>query len=434
MAVSKKARLDKGWCLVLSGGGTKGVYHIGVWTALKELGIQVDGCVGTSIGAILGAIFCQGADEGLEELVEGMGIDAILALPKEFEGGEGIKLDGSVLSAAPSLLKSVVEKGGLDTSPLRQLLESRLDEDAIRRSGKDFGVVAVNLSDLKPKEIFIDAMEKGSLIDYIMASAAFPGFQNPVIGGKRYLDGGIYDNIPYAMARKRGYRRLIVSDMSGAGRNRRPEIEGSLTVYIKNSIEMGGIFDFDPAFFHKFSRLGYLDTMRTFGRYEGYDYFIEPDPDAEAEAAKADIPALAADETRRLPDRMAYDPRRLLCRLECAASMLEVDRLRPYSYAQLDAAIRAKAEAEESLLASPGLGEGQSLPARISALRKAVSERKFDRCPFHYWMLAGQILPRRTARVVRKALEGIFPALPVGLDYLKSIVSMDPQRATRRKV
>ena len=38
--------LDSGYCLVLSGGGAKGVYHIGVWRALKELGIGVDAFVG----------------------------------------------------------------------------------------------------------------------------------------------------------------------------------------------------------------------------------------------------------------------------------------------------------------------------------------------------------------------------------------------------
>ena len=428
MVREKKLKLDSGWCLVLSGGGTKGVYHIGVWKALKELGIEVDTFVGASIGAILGAVFCQGADEGLEELVEGIGLDAILALPKEIEAGEGIKLDAAALSAAPMLLKSIVEKKGLDTSPLRELLASRLDEACIRRSGRDFGIVTVNLSDFKAKEIFIDEMEPGSLIDYIMASAAFPGFQNPVIHGKRYLDGGIYDNIPYAMARKRGCRRLIISDISGAGRNRRPEIEGSMTVYIKNSMEMGGIFDFDPGFFKKFARLGYLDTMRTFGRYEGWDYFVEPEPEPDPEPEpKASTPGLEA----RLPERMAQDPRPSLCRLECAASILEVDRLRPYTRAQLDSAVRAKAEAESSLLTSPGLGGDQSLPARIEALRHAVSERSFDRCPFHYWMLAGQILPRRTASVVRRALESIFPALPAGLAVLGIDASSGNERRTR---
>ena len=40
-------------CLVLSGGGTKGVYHIGVWRSLKELGILISSFVGASIGAII---------------------------------------------------------------------------------------------------------------------------------------------------------------------------------------------------------------------------------------------------------------------------------------------------------------------------------------------------------------------------------------------
>ncbi|RKX97983.1 MAG: hypothetical protein DRZ90_04450, partial [Spirochaetes bacterium] len=54
------------YCLVLSGGGAKGVYHIGVWKALKELGIQVDAFIGNSIGAVISAFLAQGLDEVLE--------------------------------------------------------------------------------------------------------------------------------------------------------------------------------------------------------------------------------------------------------------------------------------------------------------------------------------------------------------------------------
>jgi predicted acylesterase/phospholipase RssA len=43
------------YCLVLGGGGAKGVYHIGVWRALKELEVPVEAFVGNSIGAIMGA-------------------------------------------------------------------------------------------------------------------------------------------------------------------------------------------------------------------------------------------------------------------------------------------------------------------------------------------------------------------------------------------
>ncbi len=57
----------KSYGLVLSGGGAKGSYEIGVWKALQELGIPIKAITGTSIGALNGAMLVQG-DEDLCEL------------------------------------------------------------------------------------------------------------------------------------------------------------------------------------------------------------------------------------------------------------------------------------------------------------------------------------------------------------------------------
>ncbi|MCX7026628.1 MAG: patatin-like phospholipase family protein [Spirochaetes bacterium] len=416
--------LNSGWCLVLSGGGTKGVYHIGVWKALKELGIKVEAFTGASIGAIIAAFLSQGLEDELDSFVQTVSLDSILALPPELSEEGSLKFNTATLAATPGLFRSFIERKGLDTSPMRNYLESKLDEAAIRASGKDLGIVTVNRSDLKSKEIFIDEMEEGKLVDYVMASAAFPGFQSPVIEGKRYMDGGIYDNIPYAMARKRGYRRLIVSDISGAGRNRRPDLEGSLTVYIKNSLEIGGIFDFNRDFLEDFSLLGYLDTMRTFGRFDGRYFFVEPDPKAEAgfaEITRGSAPrGIAAYRPPLFPDTMAYDRKLLLGYLECAALILEVSRLRTYTYVELADAVARRTDFEERSLAEH-LGRGkESLPAIAATLMKAVAERKFEHCPYFYWRLAEELLPKRTGKVVKKALSGMFHALPAGITYLET--------------
>ena len=66
--------------LVFSGGGAKGAYQIGVWKALKELGIdkQVKAISGTSVGALNAALFCQGNYEAAEELWLGLTKSKIL--------------------------------------------------------------------------------------------------------------------------------------------------------------------------------------------------------------------------------------------------------------------------------------------------------------------------------------------------------------------
>ncbi len=417
---------ERPYCLVLSGGGAKGVYHIGVWKALRELGVQVDAFVGNSIGAIIAAFLAQGADDELAEIGRTITIDTIVNLPEGFKKDGELKLDFSRMPRLGALYRELVDKKGVDTSPLRNVLTDKLDERRIRRSGNDLGVVTVNVSDLQPREVFLEEMEEGHLVDYLMASSAVPGFAPPEIGGKRYVDGGLWDNIPYAMARRRGYRRIIVVDISGSGFNRRPDIAGSETVYIKNSIEMGGLLDFDRDFLDAYTELGYLDSMRAFGRLKGYSYYIEPDEGAERRfrrllerEAPAGIPAF--------PEAMRYDRDLYLKYLECAAAILGVDRIRPYTYESLAAAVAERRLAEDSRLraageaaAAEGAAEAAERKRGLEALiRDSLKRRIFDECPYYVLLLIRSNFAGRVRSVLEKALHAFYPALEAGMAYLE---------------
>lgn len=405
------------FCLVLSGGGTKGVYHIGVWRALRELEVQVDAFIGVSIGALIAGFLAQGLDDVLEEIRKTMVIDNMLALPEELvEHGE-IKLDKNSIHAVRKFLTSTLEKKGLDSSPLRMILETKLDEERIRASGKDLGIVTVNISDLHSQEVFLEDMEKGFLVDYLMASAAFPGFEQPVIEGKKYIDGGLYDNIPYAMARKRGYRNIIVSDTSGLGRNRKPQIEGTRTIYIKNSIDFGSVFDFDRKFMDSFTLLGYLDTLRTFGKLSGYSYFIEPNSRLEAtfisEWQKSGISFPV------VPERMRYDRNKILVFLECAASILQVDRISRYTYESLIQAIelrRIEIEASIDTNKSSAPGGLRSLAPTIKA---SIRNHSFSECPYYYYRTVQEAFSGSVRGNMLKMLTAIYPELVAGVVWLE---------------
>ena len=271
--------------------------------------------------------------------------------------------------------------------------------------------MTVNLSSLEPRHVFIDEMEDGTLVDYLMASSAFPGFEQPQIEGKRYFDGGIYDNIPYAMARKRGYRRIIVSDVSDLGWKRRSQIEGSITLYIKNSIDMGGVLEFDCAFLDRFALLGYLDRLRVFGRLIGYEYFIKPEPEAEAgfAAESMSLPKLGFD-SRLVPDWMKkHDRRKRLVLLEYAALILDVERLRSYSYDECAAAIKERREAVDSKIAAAKAEYGKGLMNLAPALREAIATRSFSECPYYYYKLIGEVFPKSAAEMLKKALAKVYP-------------------------
>lgn len=411
---------EEGYCLVLGGGGAKGVYHVGVWRALSELGLRVDAFIGASVGAIVGAFLAQGSAEELESLGRGLSIGDVLALPEALasEGASG--LGRGSLSGLAELLRDAGGKGGLDTEPLRRLLLERLDERAIRARGVDFGVVTINLGELEPREVFLEDMAEGSLVDYVMASSAFPLFKKPRIDGSAYVDGGVYDNVPYAAARRRGYRRIIVSDVSGLGWNRKPQIEGCVTAYIKNSVDMGGVLDFDRAFLDSFTLLGYLDTLRTFGRLSGHSYFLRPDPAAEA-AFAAEGAAASAGKSAELPpapERMRSDRRRLLSCLECAASILEVERIRAYGYAELAASIDERFSAVEAKIAARRSASG-GVAGIVPALREAVDKLRFEECPYYYHRLVREALPGSAGALLVKALEGRYPDLALGSAWLE---------------
>jgi len=147
----------------------------------------------------------------------------------------------------------------------------------IRRSKIDFGLMTYSLDNLKPLQIFIENIEEGLLKDYLLASASIPILFKPkIIGGKTLIDGGVYDNIPFSLAKHRGYKNIIVVDISGLGLNRKPDIEGTNTIYIKNSLPLADtIIDFDPMKAEKFIQLGYLDTLKIFNKLEGIKYFIK---------------------------------------------------------------------------------------------------------------------------------------------------------------
>jgi len=395
--------LTKGFCLVLSGGGAKGVYHIGVWRALKELGVGVDAFVGTSIGAIMAALLAQGLDQQLEDLGKTITLESILALPQEVRESGELRLDA----------RAVLENRGLDTHPMRDLLTQHLDEARLRASGVDLGIVTVNLSTLKAEEIFLDAMPAGTLADYLMASSAFPGFEMPVIDGKRYVDGGLADNIPHAVARRRGYTKVIVSDISGFGFKKTPEIEGSVTVFIKASHKMGGVLDFRREFLDAFTELGYLDTLRTFGVLRGRTYFVEPD--VAAERAFAVGGGLRA----ALPPERALDASPLLQYLECAAAALEVEPVRRYTYHTLAQAIEAKRTAEEAeitrLLADPATGKS----GLLRTLRQTLASRSFTRNPYCTWRLAEELLPPPALALLERTMVVLQPELPAALAHLR---------------
>ncbi|ETA81756.1 patatin-like phospholipase family protein [Youngiibacter fragilis] len=240
--------------LALGGGGARGAYEAGVLKALEELDIEVGAITGTSIGAINAAGYLSAGLSTVEEVWRLMDRNSIVDLNSE------------------SLIESL-KNGGFDYEKPFSLIRSYLDEEKIRKNPIDFGIVTVNLTERDPVVLFKEDIPNGKIIDYVLASASHPVLKRFEIDGDKYMDGGLYDNLPIDPLIRKGYRDIIVVDLFAKKKIRNP-ISTSTIVDITPNEELGPILVPDPAHIEKNMRLGYLDTLKAFGKVFGHRYYF----------------------------------------------------------------------------------------------------------------------------------------------------------------
>lgn len=259
--------------LVLGGGGSKGAYEVGVWKALLELNIDISSVVGTSIGAINSAFICSNNYKDLEELWLSIDFSSCFYVDDNFSAEE-------ILSSKniPKLIKNVISNRGLDHTPLKRLLQSYLNEDIIRSSSIDFGIVTLSMYPLKAVEIFKTDIPYGKIIDYIMASCSLPGLKHMVIDGVTFIDGGMYNNVPTSMLLNSSCSAIIQVDIDGPGLSRKINNTNTIPIIkIKCSESLGPIINFDNLRIKRNINLGYLDTLKTFKHLIGQNYYFLKD-------------------------------------------------------------------------------------------------------------------------------------------------------------
>ena len=247
--------------LVLSGGGAKGSYQLGVYKALKKLGIKIDIITGTSIGSINGALLVTGDYKKAKKLWLTIKSDTIFNYtfenPKEY----------------PKIVKELVTNKGLNIEKGEEFISKIIDEEKIRKSKIDYGLVTVNLKTKVPKMLTKEAIPKGKLISYIIASATcFPAIQLKEIDGENYIDGGYYDNLPINLAIDMGADEVIAVDLSAIGIKQKVKNSDVKIDYIKHSDKHMFTLDFNPTTAKKNIKLGYNDTMKYYKKLEGNIY------------------------------------------------------------------------------------------------------------------------------------------------------------------
>ena len=295
--------------LVLAGGGARGSYQVGVWRALAELGWHPQIITGTSVGSLNGAMFALDLYETARDMWTSIRSQDVMELPEETN-----------LTELHQFLRDIVREGGMDVTPLEEIVERVLDEDALRASPIRFGLVTVEKRGLKPRELPLEEIPEGKVKDYLLASAAcFPALRAKQIDGVQFLDGGYRDNMPTALAQKMGAEELVCVDLEGVGITL-PNRTGLPTTMVRSYWELGDILHFDPDTARRNVELGYYDTLRAFGRVRGCAYAVDNGPDSSADAAafRARFDAVQKAVREKYPVTLTADAALLLARMKDA--------------------------------------------------------------------------------------------------------------------
>jgi predicted acylesterase/phospholipase RssA len=261
--------------VVLSGGAAHGLAHIGVLEVLDSLGIRPTLVVGTSMGAIIGAMYAGGmSGRQIDSVARQLPLDELFRRSPPLTFVTGGDLRSPVVAYAPAF---VVEQLGTTVrlqSPaarerqINALLDQLLLGSNMAAAG-DFSRLPIPFvavaTDIRTRTPVI--LDHGDLVQAVRASASIPVVFAPVArDGQTLIDGGLSANVPVGAARLRGGKRVIVSDV-GTIVSRDGDVQSTtwMLSYLLNSLfDQGGytLTDDDVAIRPEVDAFGLLSFSR----------------------------------------------------------------------------------------------------------------------------------------------------------------------------
>jgi NTE family protein len=203
--------------LVLSGGGAKGLAHIGVLKVIDSLGIKVDYISGTSMGAVVGGLYASGYNANqLDSIFSAIDVDALIQdyTPRGAKSFYEKRNDEIYSLTLPFNNFRLGLPSGLSKGLYNFNLISRLTKHVSHV--RDFDELPIPFlciaTDLETGEQIL--LDSGVLAQSIIASGAIPTLYNPVeINGKLHIDGGVVNNYPVEELKNRGVDFIIGVDV-----------------------------------------------------------------------------------------------------------------------------------------------------------------------------------------------------------------------------
>ena len=200
--------------LVLEGGAMRGMYTAGVLDVLHREGVHFDGIMGVSAGALFGPNFLSG-QEG-----------RVIRYNKRFIRDRRYQGLGCLLRTGDLFSKEFA----YGTVP-RQL--DVFDDAAFQASGVPFYAVVTDLDTGRPEYIQVKSVFED--MEILRASGSMPFVSRPVeIRGRRYLDGGVADSIPFEAMERMGYEKQVVLLTRDMDYRKKPMPAGAIKLYFRH--------------------------------------------------------------------------------------------------------------------------------------------------------------------------------------------------------
>ena len=192
---------------VLGGGGLLGAVEVGMLRALAEAGIEPDVVLGTSVGALNGALLAAHPGPGI--------IDRLVALWETAAASKQVYGDRAVRQVTRAVRTGTHLHSA---KPLRDLLRAELGDRTFADLPVEFQCCAASIE--RAAEHWFT---EGRVVDAVMASAAVPGLLRPArVGEEHFLDGGIVNSIPVGRAVEVGADRIFVLQVGRVDRPLKP--------------------------------------------------------------------------------------------------------------------------------------------------------------------------------------------------------------------
>lgn len=205
--------------LVLSGGGGKGAYELGVWKALVEMNLDkhIKVISGTSIGAFNAALFAQGDMDNAQALWDEVTMDKLVPMSKMdlLKKGVALALGVKSLNFVKKHMSDKLENGDFPKDGAYEVVNKFIDINKVKESGKICYAACTELPECKVKYFKINDYDEDVGREIIMASASLPLiYDSSEVEGKKYLDGGMVDNTPIQPVYGEGCDLIIVVHLS----------------------------------------------------------------------------------------------------------------------------------------------------------------------------------------------------------------------------